>query len=105
MSQSRPFLGALALSTVNAGRLALQLLVLPIMARLLGPDAFGLIAIAMPFILLSNLLCDAGLGAALVRWQNPSRNLESTVFWLSVMVGVSLALLVCAVAFPIARAF
>src|SRR5439155_27217706 len=65
----------------------------------------GLIAIAMPFILLSNLLCDAGMGAALVRVQNPSRNLESTVFWLSVAIGLSLALLICAISLPIANAF
>ncbi len=45
----------------------MQIAVLPILARLLGPAAFGLVALAMPLILLANMVSDAGLGNALVR--------------------------------------
>ena len=72
MSDRRAFLGTIAMGSVNAARIGLQLLVLPILARLLGPEAFGLIGLAMPFILLSSVLADAGLGTALMRHQNPS---------------------------------
>ncbi len=90
----RAFFGSVALVAVNVGRLLLQILVLPVLARLLGPETFGVVSLAMPFVLFANLMADAGLGAALVRVAQPSRELESTVFWLSLAVGCSLALLV-----------
>src|SRR6185503_9226285 len=93
------------MGVVNAARLGLQLLILPILARLLGPEAFGLIGLAMPFILLTSVLADAGLGTALMRHQNPSSELESTVFWISTSIGVSLSLLLCALSWPIADIF
>ena len=103
MSQTRAFFGAFALSAVNAGKLALQFLVLPILARVLGPAAFGLVALAMPFILLANTLCDAGLGTALIRESNPPAQLESTVFWLSLVAGAALAAFICLIDWPAAR--
>src|SRR5262245_37179038 len=105
MSDRRAFFGTIAMSAVNAGRLGLQLLVLPILARLLGPEAFGLIGIAMPFILLTSMLADAGLGTALARHPNPSRELESTVFWISTTIGASLTVLLCVLSWPIAQVF
>ena len=92
----RAFFGTIALSVVNSGRLVLQVLVIPVLGRILGPSAFGLVALATPFILFANMLADAGMGNALIREQNPSREMESTVFWMSFGVGLSLALLLCA---------
>src|SRR5262252_2835317 len=103
MSDKRAFFGTIALSSVNVARLGLQLLILPILARILGPDAFGLLGLAMPFIFLAGMMCDAGMGNALVREPNPSWELESTVFWLSLGVGIALALMVCLLA-PVAAA-
>ena len=105
MSERRAFLGTVAMGIVNASRIGLQLLVLPILARLLGPEAFGLIGIAVPFILLTSVLADAGLGTALMRHENPSSELEATVFWISSSIGVSLALLLCALSWPIGHIF
>src|SRR3979409_1128879 len=85
MSEKRAFFGTIALSTVNAVRLGLQLLVLPILGRILGPDAFGLIGLAIPIVLLAGMMCDAGMGNILIRHPNPSAELESTAFWLSLM--------------------
>lgn len=86
-------------------KLALQFLLIPILARLLGPSVFGLMSIAMSFILLANVLSDAGMGAALVRDNNPSQELKSTIFWLAVSCGTSMAILVSAVAWPLALWF
>jgi len=105
MSERRAFFGTIAMGSVNAARLGLQLIVLPILARLLGPEAFGLIGLAMPFILLTSMLADAGLGTALVRHPNPSSELESTVFWISACLGASLTALLCILAWPVARLF
>jgi PST family polysaccharide transporter len=95
-------LASLALSAANAAKLGLQFAIIPILARLLGPSAYGLVALAMPFILLTNLLSDAGLGAGLARQAKVSPELESTVFWLSASLGAALMLLVAALAGPAA---
>lgn len=91
VTSHRAFFGSVALSVVNFGRIAVQMAVLPILARLLGPEAFGLVFLAMPFILFSNMLSDGGMGAALVRRGKPSPEVESTVFWLSIGIGTLLA--------------
>jgi PST family polysaccharide transporter len=103
MSERRVFFGALALSGSQLVKLVLQFAVLPVLARILGPSAYGLVALAMPFILLANMVSDAGLGNALVRTRNPSRELESTVFWLSVGLCAVLTLTIWALAWPASR--
>jgi PST family polysaccharide transporter len=90
----------LALTVVNILKLGMQVAVLPVLARLLGPSAFGLVALAMPLILLANMISDAGLGNALVRERGSSRELESTIFWFSLGMSLSLALIVALLAWP-----
>ncbi len=97
-ASGRAFFGSIAISVVNAGRLVVQVAMVPIIARLLGPGAVGLVSLAMPFILFANLLSDAGMGTALVRVASPTRHVESTVFWLSTGVGVAIAAAICALA-------
>lgn len=97
----RVVLGTLALTFVNALKLGMQIAVLPVLARLLGPSAFGLVALAMPLILLANMISDAGLGNALVRKRDSSRELESTIFWFSLGTAVGLALIVSLLAWPV----
>ena len=63
----RTSIGALALSASSALRLGLQLAMLPILARLIGPAEYGLVAMAMPFILFANVLSDGGMSLALGR--------------------------------------
>jgi len=85
--------GTASIAGANAFRLALQFLLLPILARLLGPEAYGLVALAMPVVFFTMLIGDAGLGASLVKAVNPSATLESTVFWTALAVGAVLTLL------------
>jgi O-antigen/teichoic acid export membrane protein len=96
----RTSLGALALTGASAIRLSLQFALLPLLARLVGPTEYGLVALAMPFILLANVLADGGMGYALGRLREASRELESTVFWITAAIGVGLALSCCAAALP-----
>ena len=97
----RTSLGALAVSGASALRLIFQLALLPILARLIGPAEYGLVALAMPFILLANVVADGGLVMALGRRHEASPALESTAFWIAAGVGASLALISCAAATPI----
>jgi PST family polysaccharide transporter len=96
----RTSLGALALTGASAIRLTLQLALLPILARLIGPSEYGLVALAMPFILLANVLADGGMGYALGRQRQVSRSQEATVFWLSGAIGLALSLSCAAAAWP-----
>lgn len=57
----------------------------------------------MPLILLAGMISDAGLGNALVRERDSSRELEATVFWLSLGISATLAALICFVAVPVGR--
>ena len=52
-----------------------------ILARMLMPDDFGIIAILAFFIQLAQLFIDSGLSNALIRKQNRSTDDESTSFW------------------------
>ncbi len=104
-SPARVLLGTLLLSTANVSRIAIQFLLVPILARLLGPKVFGIMSVAMSFILFANVLTDAGLGAALVRQSDADHELRSTIFWVSFLIGTSLAVLLCIVSWPIAAMF
>jgi O-antigen/teichoic acid export membrane protein len=100
-ASGRLFFGTVLLSAASISKLALQLVLIPILAHLLGPSIFGLMSIAMSFVLLANMLSDGGMGAALVREEHADRDLESTVYWLSVLIGIVLAALVCLVSWPL----
>jgi PST family polysaccharide transporter len=104
MSARRSSLGALAVSGASAVRLTFQLALLPILARLIGPSEYGLVALAMPFILLANVVADGGLVVALGRQKEASPAVESTAFWIAALIGAALALVTCAAAWPISLA-
>ncbi|MBV8975758.1 MAG: lipopolysaccharide biosynthesis protein [Alphaproteobacteria bacterium] len=96
------FFGTALLSTASITKLALQCTLIPVLARLLGPQIFGLMSVAMSFVLLANMLSDGGMGAALIREHKCDHELESTVYWLSVLIGLALASVVCLIAWPVA---
>ena len=100
----RTSVGALAVSGAGAVRLALQLALLPILARMVGPSDYGLVALALPFIMITNVLADGGLVGALARTRDVTPRLESSIFWISAAGGLALTLLVCAAAWPIGLA-
>ncbi|HEY8572371.1 lipopolysaccharide biosynthesis protein [Phenylobacterium sp.] len=96
----RTSLGALALTGASAIRLMVQFAMLPLLARLIGPSEYGMVALAMPFILLANVLSDGGMGYALGRQRDVTREQEATVFWLSGAIGFALMLFCIAAAWP-----
>lgn len=94
--------GALALSGSNFIRMGVQLAMLPILARLVGPSEYGLVALAVPFVLFCNMLADAGMSQALARRPDVTPELESTVFFLAGGLGLGLSLFACLSAWPLA---
>jgi O-antigen/teichoic acid export membrane protein len=85
--------GTAAMSSVNVLRILAQFIAVPILSRLLSPADYGLVGIAMPFVLFAMMIADAGVGMSLVRTPARDREEWSTCFWLSVLFGLSLAIL------------
>lgn len=98
--------GAALVSSATLFRVLLQFISIPILSRLLSPDDYGLIGIAMPFISFAMLITDAGIGMSLVR-SSPLDQHEawSTSFWLIAALGFGLALLLGCGSPLAARAF
>ena len=71
-------------------RQAIQVVTSVVLARLLLPQDFGLLGMAVVFVGLSQLLADFGIGAAIVQAQETSDAALSSSFWLNLLVGVIL---------------
>ena len=78
--------------------MSLQLGTTVILARLLSPTDYGLQAMVLTLINLCSLFQDAGLSAAAIQRENLTREQTSTLFWLNVVVGALLTVLVAAAA-------
>jgi O-antigen/teichoic acid export membrane protein len=74
-----------------AGRRAITLLTTIVLARLLSPADFGLVAMAAVFINFIELLRDLGTGRAIVQVDAPGEDLLSSLFWLNLVLGVAAA--------------
>lgn len=71
-----------------ASRYGFQLVVTIVLAHLLSPDDFGLIAMLLVFTSLGAVLMDAGFGTALIQRQETSEDDETTVFIFNVCAGL-----------------
>ena len=69
-----------------------------VLARMLSPDDFGLVAMTAIFMGFVAIVGDLGLPAALVERREVSRVQLSSAFWLSLAIGVGLAVLLAAAA-------
>lgn len=65
-----------------------------VLARLLSPRDFGLVATVYVFAGVASLLAEMGLGSALVRKRTLSKADLGTAFWMNAFVGVMLTLVV-----------
>ena len=67
---------------------AIQLIVMLILGRIIGPDAFGLIGMLAIFIALAQTFIDSGFSNALIRKQNINESDYATAFYFSVAVAI-----------------
>lgn len=75
-----------------------------VLARLLVPEDFGLIALLSLFTGLANLLVNSGLTTAIIQNKRATIVDESTVFWFNIAIGGGLAITLWALA-PILASF
>jgi O-antigen/teichoic acid export membrane protein len=69
-------------------RYGVQFVVMVLLARLLAPTDFGLIAMLLVFTSIAALLVDSGFGTALVQKQNTTDDDETTVFLSSMCTSI-----------------
>lgn len=93
-------------STVaQIGKQVLQFITLIILARLLDPSDFGLMASAIVVIGFANVFRDLGISSAIIQKQEVSIVLFSSLFWLSVLLGVLIMLILILFSSSIAAFF
>jgi PST family polysaccharide transporter len=79
-----------------AGKMGDQLLIFTLgilLARILSPREFGLVAMVMIFTGFAKVFQDVGLGVALVQYQGVTEKHRSSVFWVNTGTGILLTIL------------
>lgn len=76
----------------QASRIGIQLIGLVVLARLLPPAEYGLMAMATVVINFAYLLRDMGTAAAVIQKENLTEDTTNTVFWLNVGIGLTLSI-------------
>lgn len=78
-------------SAVKAwGTRLVTFLVFPILARILGPEAYGLIALAGVFLTVLDIFSDVSFGAAIEQRQDLDATHLDTIFWTFLVLGLML---------------
>lgn len=73
-----------------------QLVITALLARLIAPEDFGLVAIVTVFTGLFSLLSDMGVSAAIVQYRDLSEEDYGALFGFSIVMGFSLMIAFCA---------
>ena len=69
------------------GRLGIQIIIGIILARLLPPEKFGLIAMLSIFIAVAQTFIDSGFSSALIQKQDSNHLDECSIFYFNILVG------------------
>lgn len=70
------------------GTQSIQLIIIIILGRFLGPEAFGLIGMLSVFIAIAQTLIDSGFTNAMIRKSERSEDDYSTMFYINVLVSI-----------------
>jgi O-antigen/teichoic acid export membrane protein len=106
MSLAQKALGGFFWTGINSfGNQGIQFLVLIVLARLLMPEDFGLVAMVMVFFSLSQNLITSGFAQALIREKKISEEDKATTFFLNLFLAVIMFVVLWFSAPAIARFF
>ena len=82
-------------STISqVSRQVLQYISTIILVGIISPDDFGLLAMAVIIIGFLDIFKDLGTGSAIIQSENPSEELKSSIFWINVLFGLAITLIV-----------
>lgn len=82
---------ASAVLAFSALRLIVTLLTTALLARMVSPAEQGLVALAMPIILVATGLSEFGLAQAVIQQQTITHRVVSALFWVNLGLGLALA--------------
>lgn len=85
------FKGTFYIAVSKYSGLVVSLIITSVLARKLTPDEFGVIAIASVFISLFSLFADMGIGPAIIQYKDLTKKDISSLYGLSVWLGLFLA--------------
>ncbi len=69
---------------------SLELIKYIVLARLLGPGDFGLLAMAMVIISIGRIFADGGTSNAVIHYRNQTLRQLSTLYWINILAGITL---------------
>lgn len=102
----RPSMTAAAwVAAGNYASIGMSFLVFVVLARLLTPAEFGIVAVASVFLDILLVLARGGLPDAIVQRRTLPPGFSDTAFWVSTIIGVACCFLLSLVSYPIARLF
>jgi O-antigen/teichoic acid export membrane protein len=101
--RGRSVRGGLAVLGVQSTQFALNLASTAILARLLAPEDFGLIAMASAVSNFLVLFLDLGLGSATIQRSDLTQHQASALFWINTGLGLFLAAILAGLAPLVAR--
>ena len=76
------------------GTQSIQLVISIVLARLLSPNVFGLIALVMIIIAIADVFVQSGLGTALIQKKDIDDDDFSSVFWASLLIATIIYLVI-----------
>jgi O-antigen/teichoic acid export membrane protein len=79
--------GVMWSATQTWGVRVISFLVMIVLARLVAPEAFGLVAYAAVFIAFAQIFVDQGFSDAIVQFSKLDREHLDTAFWVSILTG------------------
>ncbi|MCV2395814.1 oligosaccharide flippase family protein [Actinotalea sp. M2MS4P-6] len=88
--------GAMITLTGQGARMALQILSVAVLARLLAPEDYGLLAMVTVIVGVGEIFRDFGLSSAAIQAPDLSKAQRSNLFWINAGIGVLLAGIVIA---------
>lgn len=91
-------------SLASIFRAVIQLIQLLVLARFLSAEDFGLVAIVTVVIGFSQMFSDMGISNAIIQKENITERQLSSLYWLNILIGLIITLLVFMIA-PVVAAF
>jgi O-antigen/teichoic acid export membrane protein len=86
-------------------RVSAQVVQTSVLARMLAPSDFGLMAIAGSITAVAALFADLGISSALMHFPRPDRRTFSTLYWLNLGAASALFLLFLLLAYPLSSLY
>jgi O-antigen/teichoic acid export membrane protein len=80
-----------ATAVSHGTRFALLILQISILARLLQPDDFGLMAVLAALLSILGILADFGISRALIHFREISDQARNSLFWFTILLSIGLA--------------